>query len=82
MGSFRIEGGCKLQGEIIPQGAKNEALQILCAVLLTDEEVFSNASKLGREFVIEIEGTVIERKSVNERIKTGEIEILYLASKH
>ena len=32
--------------------------------------------KLGREFVIEIEGTVIERKSVNERIKTGEIEIL------
>lgn len=42
MGSFRIEGGCKLQGEIIPQGAKNEALQILCAVLLTDEEVFIN----------------------------------------
>ena len=39
MGSFRIEGGCKLKGEIIPQGAKNEALQILCAVLLTDEEV-------------------------------------------
>jgi UDP-N-acetylglucosamine 1-carboxyvinyltransferase len=39
MGSFRIEGGHKLQGEIIPQGAKNEALQILCAVLLTDDEV-------------------------------------------
>ncbi len=42
MGSFRIEGGCKLQGEIIPQGAKNEALQILCAVLLTDQEVSIN----------------------------------------
>jgi UDP-N-acetylglucosamine 1-carboxyvinyltransferase len=42
MGSFRIEGGFKLQGEIIPQGAKNEALQILCAVLLTDEEVLIN----------------------------------------
>ena len=42
MGSFRIEGGCKLQGEIIPQGAKNEALQILCALLLTDEEVLIN----------------------------------------
>ena len=42
MGSFRIEGGCKLQGEIIPQGAKNEALQVLCAVLLSDEEVFIN----------------------------------------
>ncbi|MDG2053051.1 MAG: UDP-N-acetylglucosamine 1-carboxyvinyltransferase [Flavobacteriaceae bacterium] len=39
MGSFRIEGGNKLQGEIIPQGAKNETLQILCGVLLTDEEV-------------------------------------------
>ena len=39
MGSFKIEGGNRLQGEIIPQGAKNEALQILCAVLLTDKEV-------------------------------------------
>ena len=38
-GSFQIKGGKKLHGEIIPQGAKNEALQILCAVLLTDEEV-------------------------------------------
>ena len=42
----------------------------------SSEEIFSNASKLGREFVIEIEGNVIERKSVNKRIKTGEIEIL------
>ena len=39
MGSFRIEGGHKLQGEIIPQGAKNEAMQILCASLFTEEEV-------------------------------------------
>jgi UDP-N-acetylglucosamine 1-carboxyvinyltransferase len=39
MGSFKIEGGKKLKGEIIPQGAKNEALQVLCAVLLTPEEV-------------------------------------------
>lgn len=39
MSSFLIEGGTKLQGEIIPQGAKNEALQILCAVLLTPEPV-------------------------------------------
>lgn len=39
MGAFRIEGGKKLKGEIIPQGAKNEALQILCATLLTPEEV-------------------------------------------
>ena len=39
MGSFRIEGGHRLQGEIVPQGAKNEAMQILCASLLTDEAV-------------------------------------------
>ncbi|MGA9211875.1 UDP-N-acetylglucosamine 1-carboxyvinyltransferase [Kaistella sp.] len=38
-GSFQIRGGKKLHGEITPQGAKNEALQILCAVLLTDKEV-------------------------------------------
>lgn len=36
---FEIEGGHKLSGEITPQGAKNEALQILCAVLLTPEKV-------------------------------------------
>ncbi|MFT3883936.1 MAG: UDP-N-acetylglucosamine 1-carboxyvinyltransferase [Flavobacteriales bacterium] len=39
MGSFRIEGGRRLKGELVPQGAKNEALQILCAVLLTSETV-------------------------------------------
>ena len=39
MSSFRIEGGHRLSGEITPQGAKNEALQVLCAVLLTDEPV-------------------------------------------
>lgn len=39
MASFIIEGGCRLNGEITPQGAKNEALQIICAVLLTPEEV-------------------------------------------
>ena len=39
MGSFTIEGGCALSGSITPQGAKNEALQILCAVLLTAEPV-------------------------------------------
>ncbi len=38
-GSFQIRGGKKLSGEITPQGAKNEALQILCAVLLTDQPV-------------------------------------------
>lgn len=39
MASFVIEGGHKLQGCISPQGAKNEALQVVCATLLTDQEV-------------------------------------------
>ena len=42
MGTFVIEGGHKLQGELHPQGAKNEALQVLCAVLLTPEKVIIN----------------------------------------
>ncbi|WP_016989533.1 UDP-N-acetylglucosamine 1-carboxyvinyltransferase [Flavobacterium sp. ACAM 123] len=42
MGIFKIEGGIRLKGEITPQGAKNEALQILCAVLLTTEKVIIN----------------------------------------
>jgi UDP-N-acetylglucosamine 1-carboxyvinyltransferase len=39
MGSFKITGGKRLRGDFYPQGAKNEALQIICAVLLTSEEV-------------------------------------------
>jgi len=39
MGSFIVQGGKSLKGEIIPQGAKNEALQIICATLLTPEKV-------------------------------------------
>ena len=42
MKSFKIEGGHPLKGSIKPQGAKNEALQILCAVLLTSEKVSIN----------------------------------------
>jgi UDP-N-acetylglucosamine 1-carboxyvinyltransferase len=39
MSAFVIEGGCRLSGEIIPQGAKNEALQVICATLLTSSKV-------------------------------------------
>ena len=42
MQAFRIKGGKKLKGEVRPQGAKNEALQIICATLLTPEEVIIN----------------------------------------
>jgi UDP-N-acetylglucosamine 1-carboxyvinyltransferase len=39
MTSFRVQGGRQLRGEITPQGAKNEALQVICATLLTPEKV-------------------------------------------
>ena len=39
MNSFKIHGGTSLSGTITPQGAKNEALQIICAVLLTGEKI-------------------------------------------
>ena len=39
MSSFVIEGGCRMAGEIVPQGAKNEALEVICATLLTAERV-------------------------------------------
>lgn len=42
MSSFKIEGGHKLNGTITPQGAKNEALQVICAVLLTPQQVTIN----------------------------------------
>ena len=47
MASFVIEGGHRLCGEITPQGAKNEALQVLCAALLTTEPVtFDNVPEI------------------------------------
>ncbi|MDR2389793.1 MAG: UDP-N-acetylglucosamine 1-carboxyvinyltransferase [Tannerellaceae bacterium] len=39
MSSFLIEGGYRMSGEIVPQGAKNEALEVICAVLLTSEKI-------------------------------------------
>ena len=39
MAVFTIEGGVQLKGTLEPQGAKNEALQVICATLLTDQEV-------------------------------------------
>ena len=39
MAEFIVQGGNRLKGEIVPQGAKNEALQIICATLLTPERV-------------------------------------------
>jgi UDP-N-acetylglucosamine 1-carboxyvinyltransferase len=39
MARFIIEGGAPLSGELVPQGAKNEALQVICATLLSENEI-------------------------------------------
>ena len=70
MASFVIEGGHKLHGEIIPQGAKNEVLEVLCATLLTSEEVtisnipdildVNNLIQLLRDMGVKVSKTDIE----------------------
>jgi UDP-N-acetylglucosamine 1-carboxyvinyltransferase len=68
MSSFEIFGGNKLRGEIIPQGAKNEALQVICAALLTKEKVtihnmpdIRDVAKLVE--IMELMGVSVERHS-------------------
>jgi UDP-N-acetylglucosamine 1-carboxyvinyltransferase len=86
MGTFRIEGGQKLKGEITPQGAKNEALQILCAVLLTDQKVTINnipdivdVNKL--IFLLEDLGVKIQKKGKGSyTFKADDVNIDYLLS--
>ena len=86
MGSFIIEGGQRLKGEITPQGAKNEVLQILCAVLLTPERVtISNIPdiidvnkliQLLRNFGVKVE----QISSGSYAFQADEINLDYLAS--
>ena len=71
MASFVIEGGHKLKGEIRPQGAKNEAMQIICASLLTEEKVtitnLPNIADINNLIsLLQDMGVTIERKSDNE----------------
>ena len=86
MGSFIIEGGNKLKGEIQPQGAKNEALQILCAVLLTPEKVIINNVPNIVDINILIEllndlGVKIEKLSEDSySFQADEINLEYLTS--
>ena len=59
MSSFVIEGGHKLSGTIRPQGAKNEALEVISAVLLTDQDVtISNVPEIldVRNLILMLEG--------------------------
>ena len=86
MASFKIEGGHKLNGTITPQGAKNEVLQILCAVLLTPEKVIVNnvpdiidVNKL--IFILGELGVKIEKLSRNSySFQADEINLKYLES--
>lgn len=86
MAVFKIEGGHSLKGEVIPQGAKNEALQVLCAVLLTPEKVIINnipdiidVNKL--IFVLKNLGVKVEKLSANSySFQADEIDTNYLES--
>ncbi|MEQ6124104.1 UDP-N-acetylglucosamine 1-carboxyvinyltransferase [Pseudotenacibaculum sp. MALMAid0570] len=86
MASFKIEGGHQLNGSITPQGAKNEALQVICAVLLTPEKVridnipnIIDVNKL--IFILGELGVKIEKHSVNSyTFQADDINLQYLES--
>ncbi len=87
MNKFKINGGIKLKGTIKPQGAKNEALQILCAVLLTpDEVVIKNIPNI-RDVntlidIIEEMGVQVTKLNANDyKFKADNINLEYLHSK-
>jgi UDP-N-acetylglucosamine 1-carboxyvinyltransferase len=86
MGSFKVIGGKQLKGEITPQGAKNEALQILSAVLLTAEEVEISNIPVIRDVMklIELlEAMGVEVKKINETtyiFKAKNVNLDYLLS--
>jgi UDP-N-acetylglucosamine 1-carboxyvinyltransferase len=86
MSTFKVTGGKKLQGEIIPQGAKNEALQILSAVLLTDQEITIHNIPSIRDVLKLIEllgelGVVVNKLSDSSyTFKASNIDLEYLNS--
>ncbi len=86
MSIFKIEGGHRLQGEIIPQGAKNEALQIVCATLLTASKVtISNIPDIRDVnkliFILGELGVKIEKLDRNTyTFQADEINLEYLES--
>ncbi len=84
--AFEVVGGNKLSGEIIPQGAKNEALQILCAVLLTDKKVIiENVPDIVdvNRLIDLLRGLGVKVKKISEgkfRFKADEIDLDYFGS--
>ena len=86
MSTFKVQGGLKLKGDLHPQGAKNEALQVLCAVLLTPDEVIMENIPDIRDVNILIEllkdlNVKVEKiNSATYSFKADEVNIDYLAS--
>jgi UDP-N-acetylglucosamine 1-carboxyvinyltransferase len=84
--TFRVEGGHRLSGSLTPQGAKNEALQILCAVLLTEEPVvISNLPEINDVLkliqLLEGLGVKVEKLKPNTyRFQSDDINLEYLSS--
>lgn len=86
MSRFIVEGGRKLKGDIQPQGAKNEALQVICASLLTDEEVIirniPDISDVNRliELIGSLGAEVRKVKADTYSFKAASIDLEYLES--
>lgn len=86
MATFKVQGGIKLKGELHPQGAKNEALQVLCAVLLTPEEVIMENVPNIRDVNILIDLLRDLNVKVNQideetySFKADEVDVDYLSS--
>ena len=84
MGKFVIEGGHRLQGEITPQGAKNEALQVLCATLLTPQRITIHNLPMIQDVQLLIGllkdlGVSVEKITGNSySFQAGEIDLDYL----
>lgn len=76
MAKFEVTGGIRLKGEITPQGAKNEALQILCAVLLTPEKVvIKNVPD-----IVDVNKLIELLKALGVKVeKTGHEEFTFIA---
>lgn len=86
MSTFRIEGGYSLKGDLEPQGAKNEALQVICAALLTDQDVFIDNIPEIRDVLKLIEilgnlGVETERVGVGQyRFNASDVNLEFLKS--
>lgn len=86
MGTFRIDGGNRLNGELIAQGAKNEVLQLICASLLTSQPVIiSNVPDI-RDVnhliaLVKSLGSTVEKTATNTwRFQTGSVDVDYMLS--